>query len=133
MSIIIFLSIFACITSGLCVGYMSIDDLVLEIKSKTGTDEEKIHAARILLVVADRHRMLITLLIWMAGCMESLPIFLSILSILNLDLIVSELVSLVIAVGIVLFIGYIIPQAICTGPDQIRIASWWSTFTRVIY
>ena len=76
VSIIVFLTLFSMITSGLVVGYMSIDDLVLELKSKTGNDLEKKYAKNILPVVKDRHRLLITLLIWMAGCMESMPIFL---------------------------------------------------------
>jgi len=77
ISVIVFLTIFSCITSGLTVGYMSIDDLVLELKSKTGSPMEKHYASRILPIVSDRHLLLVTLLIWMAGSMESLPIFLS--------------------------------------------------------
>jgi len=78
ISIIIFLTFFSMLTSGLVVGYLSIDSLQLEIKSKSGTDIEKEQARKILRVVNDRHLVLVTLLIWMAGCMESLPIFLRI-------------------------------------------------------
>jgi len=77
--VIILLSTFSGIMSGLTVGYLSIDDLVLELKAQNGTDEEKLFASKVLPVLADRHQLLVTLLIWNAGCLESLPIFLSIL------------------------------------------------------
>jgi len=41
--------------------------------------------------------------------------------------------SLGIATALVLFFGYIIPQAVCTGPDQIAICSFFSGFTRVLF
>jgi len=46
-------------------------------------------------------------------------------------MLMSEIFSVVVAVLLVLFIGYIIPQSVCTGPDQIRIASFFAGFTRV--
>jgi len=47
--------------------------------------------------------------------MEALPIF--------LDSIVPSYIAIIISVTCVLFFGEIIPQAICTGPQQLKIAS----------
>ena len=60
--------------SGLTVGYLSIDDLVMELKEKTGTDEEKYHASKVLPVLAKRHWLLVTLLVANAFAMETLPL-----------------------------------------------------------
>ena len=53
--------------------------------------------------------------------MEALPIF--------LDSIVPAAIAIVISVTAVLFFGEIIPQAVCTGPNQIRIAAAVSPVT----
>lgn len=63
--------------SGLTVGYLSIDDLVLELKVNTGTEAEKYYASKLLPILAHRHWLLVTLLICNATAMEALPIFLS--------------------------------------------------------
>ena len=101
--------------SGLTVGYLSIDDLVLELRSKNGTDQEKEYANRVLPILAKRHWLLVTLLLMNAICMEALPLF--------LDKIVPELLAIIISVSLVLLFGEIIPQAYCTGPDQVKIAA----------
>ena len=75
--VIISLTMLSGIFSGLTVGYLSIDDLVLELKSQTGTETEKKYARNVLPILAERHKLLVTLLIWNAACLESLPIFLS--------------------------------------------------------
>jgi metal transporter CNNM len=64
--------------SGLTVGYLSIDDLVLEIKANTGTETEKKYAERVLPIIYQRHWLLVTLLLCNASAMEALPICLSI-------------------------------------------------------
>ena len=35
-----------------------------------------------------------------------------------------EYMAIIVSVTLVLFIGEVIPQAYCTGPDQIRIAAF---------
>jgi CBS domain containing-hemolysin-like protein len=102
--------------SGLTVGYLSIDDLVLELRSTNGTDEEKRHAARVLPILADRHWLLVTLLLMNAAAMETLP--------LCLDKLVPEYLAIIISVTLVLFFGEVIPQAYCTGPDQVKVAAY---------
>ena len=107
--------------SGLTVGYLSIDDLFLELRTKNGTQDEKDYAIRVLPILAKRHWLLVTLLLINAMCMEALPIF--------LHKIVPELFAILISVSLVLLFGEIIPQAYCTGPDQVKIASYVSPVT----
>eukprot|EP01022_Parablepharisma_sp_SALTPOND_P013687 TRINITY_DN1839_c0_g1_i1.p1 TRINITY_DN1839_c0_g1~~TRINITY_DN1839_c0_g1_i1.p1 ORF type:complete len:371 (+),score=43.60 TRINITY_DN1839_c0_g1_i1:1720-2832(+) len=112
--------------SGLTVGYLSIDTLVLELKLKNGTEEEKknvlvylktlhFQALKILTILENQHHLLVTLLVANAAAMEALP--------LCLNLLVSEIVAVIISVTAVLIFGEIIPQAVCTGPSQLKIAS----------
>jgi metal transporter CNNM len=110
--------------SGLTVGYLSIDDLVLELKTSTGTDEEKDYASKVLPILADRHWLLVTLLLMNAFAMEALPLF--------LDKVVPEYLAIVISVSLVLLFGEVIPQAICTGPDQVKIASMVAPLTKLL-
>ncbi len=110
--------------SGLTVGYLSIDDLVLELKLTTGTDEEKKFANVVLPILAKRHWLLVTLLVANAFAMETLP--------LCLDKIVPGYLAIIISVSLVLFIGEVIPQAVCTGPDQIKIAAYVAPMTQFL-
>lgn len=116
--VVLFFTLFAGAMSGLTVGYLSIDDLVLELKSKTGTDVEQECARKILPILNSRHWLLVTLLLWNATAMEALPIF--------LNKLVDEFMAIIISVTLVLFFGEIIPQALCTGPSQLQIASFLS-------
>ena len=109
--------------SGLTVGYLSIDDLVLELKMTTGSPIEKQQASKVLPILAHRHWLLCTLLLSNAAAMETLPLFLNYL--------VPEYLAIIISVTLVLTFGEIIPQAICTGPDQIKIAASLASLTKV--
>lgn len=101
--------------SGLTVGLASIDRLSLEIEAK-GNPEVKKRADRIFKVIDKYHWMLVTLLLINAGCMEALP--------LALDKLLPGWAAIVCSVTGVLFFGEIIPQAMCTGPSQIKIATF---------
>lgn len=63
-----------------------------------------------------------TLLLCNAGCVEALP--------LQMDALFSPFTSVVISVTAVLTFGEIIPQALCTGPSQIKIAVF---FAPIVY
>ena len=93
--------------SGLTVGLASIDRLGLEIDAK-GNAEAKKAAEKIFPVIDKHHWMLVTLLLCNAACHETLPIY--------LNKAVSEFWAITISVIGVLFVGEIIPQALCTGP-----------------
>ncbi len=115
---------FAGLMSGLTVGYLSIDDLVLELRSTNGTEEEKEYASKVLPILANRHWLLVTLLLMNAFAMEALPLF--------LHKVVPEYLAVIISVSLVLVFGEVVPQAICTGPDQVKIASLVAPLTRFL-
>ena len=110
--------------SGLTVGYLSIDELVLELKIKGGTDEEKETAKKIQEILSSKHRLLVTLLISNAAAMEALPLF--------INKLVPEWAAILISTTLVLFIGEVIPQAICTGPEQLNIAAKVAPITKLL-
>ena len=67
---------------------------------------------------------MVTLLVANAATMEALPIC--------LNKIVTEAVAIIISVTAVLIVGEILPQAICTGPNQIAIAAALAPCTRAL-
>ena len=115
------LACFAGAMSGLTVGYLSIDMLILEIKLLSGTQQEKIYAKKIKKVINDHHWILVTLLLCNAFACEAMPIL--------LDKLVNDVMAIVISVTVLLFVGEIVPQALCTGPNQMKIAAFLAPFT----
>jgi CBS domain containing-hemolysin-like protein len=111
----LFLVLFAGCMSGLTVGLMSIDELELEMKLTNGTDIEKKQARKVFDILSNHHLLLVTLLVANAAAMETLPIF--------LDYMFSTVLAVILSVTFVLFFGEVIPQALCTGPNQLTIAS----------
>jgi metal transporter CNNM len=100
--------------SGLIVGYLSLDSLMLELKLVTGTENEIKNAKKIIPIIEKRHWLLVSLLIINALTMEALPIF--------LNFVFSEVIAVAISVSAVLIFGDILPQAFFTGPNQMKIA-----------
>jgi CBS domain containing-hemolysin-like protein len=119
--VFITLACFAGTMSGLTVGYLSIDSLVLEIKMSNGAESEKYYAEKIYKLVDNHHWLLVTLLLCNSFACEAMPIFLAKL--------VNEMMAIVLSVTVLLFVGEIIPQALCTGPNQMKIASILAPFT----
>jgi len=111
---ICFLTCFSGMASGLTVGYLSIDELQLELKLKNGTEQEKSDARVIMPILSKHHLLLATLLLANALALESLPLF--------LDAIVPAWAAVVISTTLILIFGEVVPQAYCTGPQQIQIA-----------
>lgn len=101
--------------SGLTIGLAAIDRLSLEVDS-VGNPQVQKSCARIFPVIDKHHWMLVTLLLCNAGAMETLPLF--------LDKIVKESTAIILSVTLVLIFGEVIPQALCTGPNQLCIAYW---------
>lgn len=106
------------------VGYMGLDPLELEVKSKTGTPEEKLAAARIMPLLARHHLLLATLLLGNAICFETLPIF--------MDAIMPSWMAVLISTTFILIVGEVVPQALCVGPNQLQIASGATPLVKVI-
>lgn len=110
--------------SGLTVGYLSIDELILELRVIGGSDEEKKNGKIIQEILSSKHRLLVTLLVSNAFAMEALPIF--------LNKLVPEWAAILVSTSLVLFIGEVIPQALCTGPNQMQIAARAAPMTRML-
>ena len=118
---VIILTLFAGCMSGLTVGYTSIDTLVLEVKISNGTEEEKYYAKKILSIVSNHHWLLTTLLLCNSFAAEAMPIV--------LHRITGEAIAIVLSVLLLLVFGEIIPMALCTGPNQMKIASYLCPLT----
>ena len=110
----VFLVLLGGLMSGLTVGLLGIDEIALELKIATGTPEEKKDALKVLKIVNQHHLLLVTLLLANAFAMEALPLF--------LDTMFNTEISVIISVTFVLAFGEIIPQSLCTGSNQIKIA-----------
>ncbi|XP_072958428.1 DUF21 domain-containing protein At2g14520 isoform X1 [Typha angustifolia] len=106
IGIIVLLVLFAGLMSGLTLGLMSLSLVDLEVLAKSGTPQDRKHAAKILPVVKKQHLLLCTLLICNAASMEALPIF--------LDSLVTAWGAILISVTLILLFGEIIPQSVCS-------------------
>ena len=124
MFMVAFLTLFAGMMSGLTVGYLSVDQLTMELRENTGTPEEKEASKVILPVLSNRHWLLCTLLLMNSFAMEALPVF--------LDRVFSRFTAVVISVTLLLIFGEVIPQALCTGPRQVQIAAMAAPMTRFL-
>jgi hypothetical protein len=89
--------LFAALASGLTIGLLSIDTLDLEIKQRAGTPTDKHHAASILPLLAHRHLLLVTLLLFNSMAAEALP--------LALGELVPGYIAVILSVTAVLFFG----------------------------
>ena len=124
MFMVALLTLFAGMMSGLTVGYLSVDQLTMELRENTGTPEEKKASEVILPVLSNRHWLLCTLLLMNSFAMEALPVF--------LDRVFSRFTAVVISVTLLLIFGEVIPQALCTGPRQVQIAAMAAPMTRFL-
>lgn len=107
----------AALAAGLTLGLLSLDPLNLLIKMRTASsEEEKRQAASLLPIVRQHHMLLVTLLLLNSMANEALPLF--------LDKIVPGYLAIILSVTMVLFFGEIIPSAIFTGPQRIKIARY---------
>lgn len=110
--------------AGLTMGLLSLDMLNMRILELEGTEEQKRYAAQVLPILNKHHMLLVTLLLVNAGANEALPIF--------LNKLVPEAVSIVLSVTCVLLFGEIIPSAVFTGPNQLRIAAGLAPAVKVL-
>ncbi len=75
-------------------------------------------------ILEQHHLLLVTLLVANSAAAEALPIF--------LNKLVPELVAIIISVTAILIFSEIVPQAVCTGPNQIRIAAAAAPATKTL-
>jgi metal transporter CNNM len=106
----------AALAAGLTLGMLGLDPLMLLIKERAAASPvERGQAKRLLPMVRQHHRLLVTLLLMNSIANEALPIF--------LEALVPPSVAILLSVTLVLFFGEIIPSAVFTGPNQLKIAS----------
>ena len=98
------------------MGLVSLDATQLSIVQRLGDEEAKRKAKSLLWFTRNHHLTLVTLLLANAGAAEALPLF--------LDKLVPEYIAIILSVTFVLIFGEIIPSAVCTGPQQVDIASF---------
>eukprot|EP00946_MAST-07B_sp_MAST-7B-sp1_P003821 g3821.t1 len=121
----------AALAAGLTMGLVSLADDDLETlilmeecdcddaEAKSQLRKLKGYAKRLLPLKKDHHLLLVTLLLVNAGVNEALPIFLD-------RIVPAPWIAILLSVTLVLIFGEIIPSAIFTGPNQLRIASSFS-------
>lgn len=97
---------FAGFCSGMTLGLLSQDKLSLEMLARTGNESQKRDAERVRPLVEEGHRLLVTLLFCNALANEALPIC--------LDRILTSAQSVVFSTTLVLVLGEIAPQAVCS-------------------
>lgn len=115
----------AAFCAGLILGILSLDELMLHIKIRAGTDPlEQEYAQKLLPLVQNRHLVLVSLLLLNFLADEALPLF--------LDDLMPSWAAVATSVVLVVFVSEIIPSAIFIGPDQLRLASKISPFAYVV-
>lgn len=112
------------LAAGLTQGMVSIEPLEMAIKLRSGTEEEKRYAQNVLPLISKHHLLIVTLMLFNATANEALPIV--------LDALMPAWLSVVLSVTLVLLMGEIIPSAVLTGPDGLRIASFLSPLVWVL-
>ncbi|CAK0861918.1 unnamed protein product [Prorocentrum cordatum] len=117
----------AALAAGLTMGLVSLDRSDLEtlqgedekdvpgILEKQRLKDDKVAAQKVLPLIANHHRLLVTLLLMNSVANEALPLF--------LDRLVPSWVAVVLSVSLVLVFGEIVPSAVFTGSNQLEYAS----------
>lgn len=102
------------VIAGLFLGMLTLDAFDLLIKERASLDpDEKNYARALYPIVKEKHLLLVTLLLLNALCYEALPIF--------LDRLVPGWIAVLLSTTLVLLFGEILPSAIFTGPDQLKL------------
>lgn len=124
----------AAFAAGLTMGLVALDPMQLQITlhmdvrdcasahEREALLRDQACALRVLPLIENHHLLLVTLLLVNAGANEALPIF--------LDALLPSWAAILVSVTGVLIFGEIIPSAIFTGPNQLRIAS---TLSPLVY
>jgi metal transporter CNNM len=115
---------FVALITGLFLGLLTLEPMDLLIIERASLDEEeRIYAAGIYPIIKQRHLLLVTLLILNALAYETLPLF--------LDNLVPSWAAVLLSTTLVLMFGEIIPSAIFTGPNQLKLGYHMVPLVRV--
>lgn len=104
----------------LVIQFNNTQPLSLEIKRRASPSlQEQQYSKQLLPLLvghSKRHRLLVSLLLLNSLANEALPLFLD-------ELFPSKYVAILVSVTLVLFFGEIVPSAVFTGPDQVKMAA----------
>jgi len=114
----------AAIAAGLTIGMMSLDPQEILIKERHGSSMENRMAKKVRPLIEKHHFLLVTLLLFNSLANESLPTF--------LDDLFPEYVAIFLSVSLVLLFGEILPSAIFTGPNKLKIVSKCCWFVKLL-
>ncbi|KAF7457823.1 CBS/Cyclin M2-like membrane-associated protein [Cryptosporidium felis] len=103
---------------------MSLDNVQLRVLIEAGNEDEKSCARIVLNLIQRHHLLLVTLLLANSICMEALPLF--------LDRIIPSWIAVTLSVTAILIFGEILPQAVCTGKHQLKIAAGCASFVKCL-
>ena len=107
----------------------TIQPLSLEIKRRASPSlQEQQYSEQLLPLLvghSKRHRLLVSLLLLNSLANEALPLFLD-------ELFPSKYVAILVSVTLVLFFGEIVPSAVFTGPDQVKMAAGLVPLVKVV-
>ena len=113
--------LFVALGAGLFLGFMTLDDMDLRIIQRSSLDvDEKVYATNLIPIVQQRHRLLVTLLIFDTVAYETLPIF--------MDALVPSAFAVALSTLLIMVFGEIIPSAFFTGPHQLYLANFVAPF-----
>jgi len=125
----------AAFAAGLTMGLVSLEPHDMEVilrqeesdmpndEEKQRLREDKASAEKIAPLVHDHHRLLVTLLLLNSIANEALPLF--------LDAVLPSYCAVLVSVLGVLMFGEIIPSAIFTGSQQLKIAAFFSPLVKI--
>ena len=120
----LFCVLFVALISGLFLGMLTLDLMDLQIIERSSIDdEERRYASKLIPIVKERHRLLVTLLIMNALAYETLPLF--------LDNLVPSWVAILLSTTFILVFGEILPSGIFMGPQQLYLGSKMVPLTKV--
>ena len=106
------------------VALHSISMLDLGVLEVQGSDPERAQAAKLRPLIEQPRRLLVTLLLLYVGASEALPIF--------LDKLMPDWLAIAASAAAVLTLGEVLPQALCTSPDKLALAAFFSPLVRAL-
>jgi Cyclin M transmembrane N-terminal domain len=104
------------LSTGIYVGLLSLDPLLLVVKSRTSkSEQEKRRIEALLAIIKQRHQLVATLVVTSCLAAEAMPVF--------LQRLVHDYVAILVSAALVLLFGEILPSIVFTGVNQLEVAS----------
>ena len=123
-TITLFLCLFCWLISSISISYLSNDDLVLELRATSGTEEEKKCTERIKPILEKRHWLVSTLLVINAFCLVYLPLF--------IEKIVTRKIAMLASVVLILVFNDVLPHVVINIYNQLIFAERFLDLTHYL-